>query len=574
MKTLNLTQNTPEWHAYRRNARNASDAPAMLGCSTYKTRSDLLRQRATGIEPEVTPEQQARFDEGHRIEALARPLAEAIIGEELFPVSGVSDDDYLSASLDGTTLLGDLLWEHKSLNNDLRAVLPSDGTIGDESVGAALPLMYRVQMCHQGMVAESEKTLFTASKWDSDGNLIEARHCWYRYERDLCEKVLAGWKQFDKDLAAFDPATDIVTPASKLEGTAPESLPALFAEVRGEVVRTNLPEFKKIALAAIHSVNRDLKTDEDFANADKAIKWCELVEQRTEESKRHALAQTASIEDLFRTMDEVNAAACNVRLELARLVKARKEAIKGEIVAEFIGKMNTHVAELEADLKGVKLLTARPDFGAAIKGKRSVKAMRDACDTALANSKIAASTDAQRIQRNNDVLDAASEHKFLFADRVALAQTKQTDDLRLLVDARISQHKADEAAAAEVKRKADEAAAAAAAAASEPAKPAEPVQQEAPPRRASFASRFAQTAQATAPASQSGVTAGGFLDSKGNAYATEMQALRAQEKIDFQAWYEQNTLHGNYAGSRVECDDMLDWLRSNAAAIREFIKNY
>ena len=73
---------------------------------------------------------------------------------------------------------------------------------------------------------------------------------------------------------------------------------------------------------------------------------------------------------------------------------------------------------------------------------------------------------------------------------------------------------------------------------------------------------------------KAGVTAGGFLDSKGNAYATEMQALRAQEKIDFQAWYDQNTLHGNYAGSRVDCDDMLDWLRLNAAAIREFIKNY
>lgn len=461
MKTLKLIQGTPEWHTHRRTARNASDAPAMMGCSPYKTRSEFLRQRATGIEPDVTPEQQARFDDGHRAEALARPLADEIIGEELFPVSASTDDGYLSASLDGTTLLGDLLWEHKSLNDDLRAVLPSDGAIGDESVGAALPLMYRVQMCQQGMVAGSEKTLFTASKWDRAGNLIEVRHCWYRYERELCEQVLAGWAQFDQDLAAFDPATDIVAPATKLEGVAPETLPALLVQVTGAVTSSNLAEFKAVALGAIKSVNRDLKTDQDFADAKKAVKWCEDVENRLEAAKQHALGQTASIDELFRTMDDIKAEARRVRLEVASLVKTREQAIKGEIVAEFIGKMNKHVTDLEAGLEGVKLPTARPDFGAAIKGKRSVMSMRDACDTALANGKIAASADAQRISRNNEVIASASEHKFLFADRVALVQSKQTDDLRLLVESRIAQHK-DAEVEREAKRKADEAAAAAA----------------------------------------------------------------------------------------------------------------
>jgi predicted phage-related endonuclease len=47
MKILNLTQGSPEWLATRAQHFCASDAPAMMGVSKYKTRSDLLREKAT-----------------------------------------------------------------------------------------------------------------------------------------------------------------------------------------------------------------------------------------------------------------------------------------------------------------------------------------------------------------------------------------------------------------------------------------------------------------------------------------------------------------------------------------------
>lgn len=80
MKILNLVQGSPEWDAHRATHFNASDAPAMLGCSPYMTRSELLHRMHTGITPEVDPATQRRFDEGHQAEQLARPLAEEIIG--------------------------------------------------------------------------------------------------------------------------------------------------------------------------------------------------------------------------------------------------------------------------------------------------------------------------------------------------------------------------------------------------------------------------------------------------------------------------------------------------------------
>ena len=85
MQEHKIIQGTPEWHGFRAQHLNASDAPAMMGESPYKTRDELLREKATGVAADVSEETQRRFDDGHRFEALARPLAEKIIGEELYP---------------------------------------------------------------------------------------------------------------------------------------------------------------------------------------------------------------------------------------------------------------------------------------------------------------------------------------------------------------------------------------------------------------------------------------------------------------------------------------------------------
>lgn len=97
-----LVQGSAEWHEHRRTHFNASDAPAMMGVSAYKTRTQLLHEMATGITPEHDEATLRRFSNGHRFEALARPLAEAIIGDDLYPV--VCSEGNLSASFDGVTL--------------------------------------------------------------------------------------------------------------------------------------------------------------------------------------------------------------------------------------------------------------------------------------------------------------------------------------------------------------------------------------------------------------------------------------------------------------------------------------
>ena len=434
MKTIALTQGTPKWLAHRAQHFNASDAPAMLGVSPYKTRSQLLRELATGIAPEVDAGTQRRFDDGHRYEAMARPIAEQIIGEELYPCVGV--DGKLSASFDGLTLMEDTALEHKTLNDDLRAVLTTDGmTRGD-----SLPEHYRVQMEQQCMVSGAERVLFMASKWRDDGTLVEERHCWYTPDPALRERIVAGWQQFERDLADYVPEAG-TTPAPA--GRAPETLPALRVEAQGMVTFSNLSEFRDHAMAVLGSINRDLKTDEDFADAEKTVKWCKGVEDRLDTAKSSVLAQMMSVDEVCRTIDSVSAETRAVRLELDRLVRAEKESRRAEIVAAGVAAVRKHYDTINATLgeHAMQFPGGMPGFiGAAIKGKKTLSSIQDAVDAAVAEAKIDASRDADCIRQNIAVLAEYKEYAQLFADRVTLCASKSLDDLRNLAKARVAEH--------------------------------------------------------------------------------------------------------------------------------------
>ncbi|KRG69147.1 lambda-exonuclease family protein [Pseudoxanthomonas dokdonensis] len=436
MITVELIQGSELWHAHRAQHFNASDAPAMMGCSPYKTRAQLLREVATGNVQEVDAATQRRFDDGHRYEALARPIAEQIIGEDLYPCVGVADHLPYSASFDGLTLLEDIAFEHKSLNDDLRL------SMADGCTGADLPKHYRVQMEHQLLVSGAERVLFMASKWSGD-ELVEERHCWYVSDDALRAELLAGWLQFSDDLAAYEPEPAAApTPA----GRAPDQLPALHIEVTGMVTASNLREWRDAAIAVFQGINSDLQTDQDFADAEKTVKWCGDIEDQLKAAKQHALSQTASIDELFRTIDAISAEARTKRLELDKLVKSRKDERRTEIGNAGRRAVLEHVRVINESL-GEHAITAPAtlvaDLGAAMKGKKSFASMQDAIDTVVANAKIESSQTADRVRANMALLEReGSEFASLFPDRVALCANKAPDDLRNLISTRVADHQA------------------------------------------------------------------------------------------------------------------------------------
>jgi len=436
MQIHDLTQGSSEWHAHRSNYWNASDAPAMMGVSKYKTRAELLHERHTGIAPDVDAATQRRFDEGHRFEALARLLAEEIIGESLYPVTGT--EGRFSASFDGLTMLEDVIYEHKRLNDSIRAA----ATVDD------LDQMYHVQMEQQCLVSGATKVLFLATNWDEQGNLLEEKHFWYEPNLELRERIVQGWSQFEMDFATYVP----VIHADKPRADAIMQLPALAVQIRGEVLASNLPDFEHAAARFLTGINTDLQSDEDFANAEATVKFCDEVEKNLAVTKKMVIAQAADIDDVVRRIDLVCEEVRGKRLTLDKLVKSQKETIKNGIVAEGRLKFADHVAALEAEIKPIRLVYLQPDFQGAIKNKRTLASLHDAVDSTLANAKIATDAIAKDVRAKLAwYREYAKGHEFLFADLQSILY-KPEDDFQLLVKNRIDQHKADEAKKLEVER--------------------------------------------------------------------------------------------------------------------------
>lgn len=420
-----VIQGTEEWHSLRANYFTASEASAMMGESKYMTRDALLRQKATGITEEVTEDKQRLFDKGHDAEASIVPYVESIFGVELWPETHSKNVEGLPllASFDGITEKGNVIFEHKLFSKKLAA----------EVVSGELSPHYYWQLEQQLLVSGADLAIFVTS----DGTPDNMEYCCYKSIPERRAKLIAGWKQFAEDLSNYQHVAQKVEPV----GRAPETLPALRIEVTGMVSYSNLAEFKEHALAVIGAINKDLHTDEDFANADKTVKWCKDVEDRLEAKKKEVLGQTASIDDLFRTIDEIKEETRTTRLELDRLVKARKDSVRGEITKAGRQALADHIAALNARLGKPYMPTIAADFEGVIKGKKTVSSIHDAVNTEIARAKIAANEIADRIQINlNSLRELAADHVFLFADTAQLV-LKTNDDLVAVVKSRISEHK-------------------------------------------------------------------------------------------------------------------------------------
>ena len=66
MNIANLVQGSPEWIAYRARHFNASYAPAMMGCSPYKTRAQLQREMHTGVAPDIDAGTRKRYEKDRK----------------------------------------------------------------------------------------------------------------------------------------------------------------------------------------------------------------------------------------------------------------------------------------------------------------------------------------------------------------------------------------------------------------------------------------------------------------------------------------------------------------------------
>lgn len=438
-------QGSAEWHQFRATKFTASDAPAMLGLSKYKSRSQLLHEKSTGLVEEVSEQMQRLFDKGHKAEADARPIIEKMIGQDLFPVTGVCDVEgleFLAASFDGLTMCESICFEHKLYNAELAAFINSNQD---------LPDTHWPQVEHQLLVSGASSCVFTTS----DGTESNMTSIEYKSQPERQKAIIDGWKQFKIDLENYQPEQK----TEKLTGEVIRDLPALnfeFDKTSLSVI-SNIEVYKVAASDLVEKSKKPLETDQDFADAESMVKFFKAAEEKLQTVSEQVVGKVVDIDRFVKDVAEISASIRAARLNTEKQVKNRKEQIKLDIVSNAKSELASYVLSLEHDA-GYPLPALSVNFAEAIKGKKTVQSLKDAAADELARGKIEANNYAAIIKKNVQIYQEHSKgFNFLFNDFANIC-LKAHDDMLLLVQKRVSdyeQQEADRKAAEEAKKQAD-----------------------------------------------------------------------------------------------------------------------
>lgn len=430
--SMRILQDAPQgsaaWHAARAQRFCASEAAAAMNVSKYTTRAALLKQKFTGITEEVTPAKQRLFDAGHASEKATMGIAQDIAGVEFYPAVGIADIDGLPllASFDGIDMLEEVLWENKMRNAALV------GQVCDRD----LEPHYWAQLEHQLLVSGAAKVLFTTS----DGTQEGTDSMWYESVPERRAQVIAAWKQFAIDLAAYVPADE---PSPAPMGATRERLPALIFEAKGEITASNLDAYKAQALSIIGDIPAKPETDQQFSDAKEDAKFCRDIESAMEYAESAILGRMSTVQEAIQAVQHIRETARRKAIDLENAVTAEEKRRKQAMVVDAKEALRSHVDALDARLGRPYMPAAArvADFDGAIKGKRSVVSMQEAVDGTLANAKIAANATADRIDVNLKHLNAeAADFLGLFSDLAALV-TKDPQDFIALVQFRVADQK-------------------------------------------------------------------------------------------------------------------------------------
>lgn len=429
---MNITpvqQGSQAWLDLRRTHDTASEAPAALGHSKYTSRTDLMKQKTTGMVEEVDPAKQRLFDRGHESEAMARPLAEAIIGSELYPITATLHIAGLNllASLDGSTMDEEIIFEHKLWSEPL----------AEDVRKGTLSANYTLQMDQQLLVSGATKCLFMTS----NGTAEKMAWCWYETTPEKKATLIAGWHQFHEDLAAYVPQEAAVAAVA-----APQmGLPAVSITVNGSIALVdNLDKFGAALTAYVERINKKPETDQDFADLEASVKTLKTAEEALDAAESNALAQTESIDSMRRTVGLYRETARTNRLLIEKLVKVEKENRRAKIIADAVAAFGSHFTSLNVRLGKPYMPMLQPDFHGVVKGLKSLDSMKDKVAGELARCKIEANAIADKIDANLRYLSDVNAPMFLFADLNTVCM-KSPDDFVMLVKARVSDHHAAEA---------------------------------------------------------------------------------------------------------------------------------
>jgi putative phage-type endonuclease len=144
-----IKPNTPEWYEARRKYLGASDAPAALGFSEWKSPVDVWREKTAGIEQRGQTKAQRR---GHVLEEAVGLAYSFRDGAPIMPGGfAVSEEHPWMAATPDFFLEGNRILQVKTANAFTRADWGEDGEGAD-----GIPRPYLIQVHHEMIVTGAE----------------------------------------------------------------------------------------------------------------------------------------------------------------------------------------------------------------------------------------------------------------------------------------------------------------------------------------------------------------------------------------------------------------------------------
>jgi predicted phage-related endonuclease len=442
MIIIKQQQGSDEWKANRQNQRNASEASMIMGVHSNVKRDQLLHMKATATEQEFSDfVQKFVLDRGHEIEALARPIIEKRIGDELFPRAGKTDDEYLYSSFDGLNFARTIVWECKQWNKQ-KAVDVSNQIV---------PECDYWQVVQEMEVSGAELAVYTVTDGTEENTIsVEIK----RPDADI-KKLYAAWKQFDQDLEIYKTklANGEIKQTVQAQAEVLLDLPAITFNIDKDMALTsNFDKFKEQARELIKKSREPLVTDDDFATAESLVKVFKSAEEKLSGLSEQVISEVSDIDAFIKELKQVSEGMRQARLATEKLVTAEKQNRRQEIINKAQHDLNNHIQAQQTKLDGYALPAYNADFAGAMRGKKTIESLQSAANDCLANAKIVISQQADEGAANLKAFnELAVDHKFLFAD---LQQNlfKPADDFTAMVKSRISDHKEAEEKRLEAER--------------------------------------------------------------------------------------------------------------------------
>jgi len=436
MNILNLVQGSDEWLKVRQESFTASEAPAMMGASKYVSRNQLLDMKKGKKTEEIDDFTKALFQKGHDAEDAAREHVEMDLMMDLpqavgtLKVRGLKHN--LLSSFDGRTEDGFLIWEHKLWN----AVLAENVT------NEILDDLYIWQLEQQMLVAGVDQVNFTVS----DGTFEKRVSMIYSTVPAKRKQLIAGWKQFEKDLATHE----ILVRQEVIVARTADALPDVSFQVNGSMIVSNIAEvLPAIEERAQLEMARALETDQDFADKDDLNKEVKAARESLKATISSVKGEFQSFAEFSEVAEKIDKILQKMQSAGEKQVKDAKEQKKRDIAEKGKAKIAYCVAAIEKQIAPFMLsqigVDASADLNAAMKGKRTIASLKSAVDDLVAITIIDIEAAADLIIVNLAWFRSfASDYDFLFNDAVQIINQPE-ESFQAVVKSRISDHKEREA---------------------------------------------------------------------------------------------------------------------------------